>query len=68
MNAILGYSEMLIEDQAAGPVRDDLGKIETAGRNLLGLINEILDPRAPRARGATWRRRARASATTCARR
>ncbi len=35
---------MLIEDQDTGPARDDLGKIETPGRTLLGLINEILDP------------------------
>src|SRR5687768_3550463 len=44
VNAILGYSEMLIEDQASGGALDDLRKIESAGRNLLGLINEILDP------------------------
>jgi class 3 adenylate cyclase len=44
VNAILGYSEMLIEDQGAGPALDDLRKVEAAGRNLLGLINEILDP------------------------
>jgi class 3 adenylate cyclase/FixJ family two-component response regulator len=44
VNAILGYSEMLIEDQAAGSTLDDLRKIESAGRNLLALINEILDP------------------------
>ena len=42
VNAILGYSEMLIEDQAAGPAKDDLRKVEAAGRNLLDLINEIL--------------------------
>jgi class 3 adenylate cyclase/signal transduction histidine kinase len=44
VNAILGYSEMLIEDATAGPASDDLRKIESAGRNLLALINEILDP------------------------
>jgi adenylate cyclase len=44
VNAILGYSEMLIEDQPDGPACADLRKIESAGRNLLGLINEILDP------------------------
>jgi adenylate cyclase len=44
VNAILGYSEMLIEDQAAGSTLDDLRKIEAAGRTLLALINEILDP------------------------
>jgi class 3 adenylate cyclase len=44
VNAILGYSEMLLEDGAAGPAEGDLRKIEAAGRHLLALINEILDP------------------------
>ncbi|MGZ8218997.1 sensor histidine kinase [Methylomagnum sp.] len=46
MNAILGYSEMLLEDaQEAGQteVVRDLEKIHSAGRHLLSLINEILD-------------------------
>jgi signal transduction histidine kinase len=46
MNAIIGYSEMLIED--AGEAADeqvvaDLGKIRTAGKHLLALINDVLD-------------------------
>src|SRR5438876_4583706 len=44
VNAILGYSEMLLEDEAPAHVRPDLEKIQTAGRALLTLINEILDP------------------------
>ena len=44
VNAILGYSEMLLEDQPDGAACADLRKIEAAGRNLLALINEILDP------------------------
>jgi len=46
MNAIIGYSEMLIEDaedtgnDAAIP---DLKKIHAAGKHLLGLINDVLD-------------------------
>ena len=44
VNAILGYSEMLIEDAEEGAVRDDRGQIQHAGRALLTLINEILDP------------------------
>ncbi len=46
MNAIIGYSEMLIEDSedldddAFGP---DLKKIRAAGIHLLGLINDVLD-------------------------
>jgi PAS domain S-box-containing protein len=46
MNAILGYSEMLMEeaeDQEQEDFIPDLQKIHTAGKHLLGLINEILD-------------------------
>ena len=46
MNAILGYSEMLIEDaEESGPATlvSDLRQINTAGRHLLALINDILD-------------------------
>lgn len=47
VNAILGYSEMLIEDEEDEEDSSslaDLQKIQTAGRTLLALINEILDP------------------------
>jgi signal transduction histidine kinase/CheY-like chemotaxis protein len=46
MNAIIGYSEMLIEDADDLGVSDmvpDLSKIHSAGRHLLDLINDILD-------------------------
>jgi signal transduction histidine kinase len=46
LNAIIGYSEMLEEDaQAAGNAAfvSDLQKIRSAGRHLLGLINDVLD-------------------------
>ncbi len=46
MNAILGYSEMLMEDAletSQNRWHQDLGKIHTAGQHLLGLINDILD-------------------------
>lgn len=49
MNAIIGYSEMLLEeieddDEVAGAeFEDDLGKIRSAGKHLLHLINDILD-------------------------
>lgn len=46
MNAILGYSEMLMEDAEDQGQEDfipDLQKIHAAGKHLLGLINEILD-------------------------
>ncbi|MCA9651500.1 MAG: response regulator [Myxococcales bacterium] len=46
LNAIIGYAEMLAED--AEDAEDeaavaDLGKIQTAGRHLLSLINDVLD-------------------------
>ncbi|MCB9766688.1 MAG: response regulator [Candidatus Omnitrophica bacterium] len=46
MNAIIGYSEMLEEeaiDEGQEDFVPDLKKIQTAGRHLLGLINDILD-------------------------
>jgi signal transduction histidine kinase len=46
MNAIIGYSEMLLEDaKDAGKEEtvNDLERIRTAGRHLLSLINEVLE-------------------------
>jgi len=46
LNAIIGYSEMLqedAEDEGLEHMIPDLGKIYTAGRHLLSLINDILD-------------------------
>ena len=46
MNAIIGYSEMLIEEAEElepSEMVDDLQKILSAGRHLLGLINDVLD-------------------------
>jgi class 3 adenylate cyclase/AmiR/NasT family two-component response regulator len=47
INAIIGYSEMLLED-AAGLGQDDLiadvQKIRAGGHQLLGLLNDILSP------------------------
>ena len=46
LNAIIGYSEILQEDVAdlgQQSLVADLKKIESAGRHLLGLINDILD-------------------------
>ena len=46
LNAILGFSEMLQEEAGERGLQEfdaDLQKISTAGRNLLGLINDILD-------------------------
>jgi signal transduction histidine kinase/DNA-binding response OmpR family regulator len=46
MNAILGYSEMLMEDAEDAGQEDfipDLKKINQAGAHLLALINDVLD-------------------------
>jgi signal transduction histidine kinase len=46
LNAILLYSEILQEDMkdpALDGLRHDAGKIQSAGRHLLGLIDDILD-------------------------
>jgi len=47
LNAIIGYSEMLAEDALDVPGAEDfvgdLQKIQSAGRHLLGLINDVLD-------------------------
>ena len=46
MNAIIGYSEMLLEDaedEGQDEYVPDLKKIQSAGKHLLALINDILD-------------------------
>jgi signal transduction histidine kinase/CheY-like chemotaxis protein len=46
LNAIIGYSEMLEEDAEAAGDKSfvaDLQKIRSAGKHLLGLINDVLD-------------------------
>jgi len=46
LNAIIGYSEMLqeeLEEQGNSAHGSDLQKVQTAGRHLLALINDILD-------------------------
>ncbi len=46
LNAIIGYSEMLDEiarEEGYDEVVGDLGKIHSAGKHLLALINDILD-------------------------
>lgn len=46
LNAIIGYSELLEEeaqDDGNDDLVTDLGKIHSAGKHLLGLINEVLD-------------------------
>lgn len=46
MNAIIGYSEMLAEEAEEAGQKDflpDLQKIQSAGKHLLELINDVLD-------------------------
>lgn len=46
MNAIIGYSEMLIEEAEDLDLKEltpDLQKIRSAGKHLLALINDVLD-------------------------
>ena len=46
MNAIIGYSEMLIEElteRGHDDLTDDVRRVERSGRHLLRLINDILD-------------------------
>ncbi len=47
MNAIIGYSEMLIEEHAQSTTHketiEDLQKIQFAGKHLLNIINDVLD-------------------------
>jgi signal transduction histidine kinase/DNA-binding response OmpR family regulator len=46
LNAIIGYSEMIQEDSqdaGHGEYTEDLERIVSSGRHLLGLINDVLD-------------------------
>ncbi|PCC68509.1 Signal transduction histidine kinase [Nannocystis exedens] len=46
LNAILGYSDMLIDQARAGEfeqIEDDLNRIRAAGNHLLALVTDILD-------------------------
>jgi CheY-like chemotaxis protein len=57
INAIIGYSEMLLEDaddERRAAFVPDLHKIHVAGTELLGVVNAVLDPAtAPLGGGAT---------------
>ena len=43
LNAILGYAEMLAEDETDPSVRADLMRIVDAGRHLLTVVDDVLD-------------------------
>jgi adenylate cyclase len=44
INAIIGYSEMLLEDAPKGEAAADLKRIRSAGQQLLSAVEHILDP------------------------
>lgn len=44
INGILGYAEMLLEDEPPADLAADLQRITAAGKKLLALIDEILNP------------------------
>src|SRR5262249_56207352 len=46
LNAILGYTELILDNiygQAPDRMRQVLERVQTNGRHLLGLINDVLD-------------------------
>ena len=46
LNAILGYAELILDDiygQVPPKLRDAVERVQTSGRHLLGLINDVLD-------------------------
>lgn len=43
MNSIIGMSEILLREQLDDKIAEDILHIHTAGENLLGIINDILD-------------------------
>ena len=44
INAILGYSELMLEEDPGPDLEADLRKIHAAGSTLLGLVDRILNP------------------------
>lgn len=43
MNAVIGFSSLLLEEDLSGEQRDFIERIRTSGESLLALINDILD-------------------------
>lgn len=43
LNAVIGYAELIQEEAERGPIADDAGKIRASARQLLGVIDTILD-------------------------
>ena len=43
LNAVIGYAELIEEESERGPIAEDATKIRTSARQLLGVIDVILD-------------------------
>ncbi len=43
LNAVIGYAELIEEEAERGPIAEDAGKIRSSARQLLGVIDVILD-------------------------
>ena len=43
LTAVLGYTQLALDEPASAQQRDNLVKVEAAARTLLGVINDILD-------------------------
>jgi PAS domain S-box-containing protein len=43
MNVIVGITDLMLEDNAAPEIKNNLRKVNTAANTLLGLINDVLD-------------------------
>lgn len=43
MNAILGFTELVLKEEISNPVREYVNGIHLSARNLLAIINDILD-------------------------
>lgn len=43
LNAVIGYAELIEEESGKGPIADDADKIRASARQLLGVIDVILD-------------------------
>ncbi len=46
LNAVLGYTELILDNiygEVPANIRDILQRVQTSGRHLLGLINDVLD-------------------------
>ena len=54
LNAIIGYSELLSEDSDDDDVKDDLNKILSAARHLLGPVSSTTCSTSPRSKPARW--------------